>query len=377
MQFLYLCAYFKIMKKNILLISFILFSFITIHAQNNNVWYSIYDDNNLMGFVDENGKVKIEPKFDLIGHKIWKFDQIIAIKEQIDDSLHMYYLLKDGTKITKYDMYVDERYFQLPCESEGLIIFQDKEKDLLGMLNAKGEIQIPAEYNNIFPFHNGYAFALTNSHKRFWTQTGEKDEHDGCNHWHWEGGKFILINTKNEIIIDSLPESSLNIDLYSIQKSKSPSKEKNYQSFKGKDGYYYSFLDYDKAFESFFYDTFIKDSKNEKYYYSIVTTWNLDGSEIGYRDNNRIEIFHKLFSHKINLSDIDRNGKNISFNSDVTFLYHEDDEKYFLEFFDNCYSLNYYKYPAFRVFVSDSEGELLVNVTFLKTKNGFQIVDFY
>src|SRR5687768_8162232 len=162
----------------------------TLLAQSNDPWFSFWNkDTSLIGFKDKNGIVKIEPKFNGLTTG-GKFENIIAVTEEINGSWNSYYLTKTGRMIGKDSLHIFDN--STDCENEGFIRFHDQKTDKAGMFNIKGDIAIPATYNDITRVRNGMIIALTGAKKK---QLGE--------HYSWEGGRQLLIDTNNNVIIDN------------------------------------------------------------------------------------------------------------------------------------------------------------------------------
>src|SRR4051812_19925628 len=101
---------------------------ITLLAQRSNQWFIFYNkDSTLIGFKDQNGNVKIKPKFEpyMVAKK---FDNIAAVTEHGGKS---YYITKKNRIVGTNNLY----YFDNTpdCESEGYIRFTDKKTQKTGM----------------------------------------------------------------------------------------------------------------------------------------------------------------------------------------------------------------------------------------------------
>jgi hypothetical protein len=211
-------------------------------AQNNDTWYTyLNDDSTLFGFEDAEGNIKTAAKYDRFSTPS-RFDEIVAVTEEIDSVWQSYYLCKSGKKVGRDSLHVYD--FSYDCESEGLIRFRDKTTDKVGMFNGKGEIVIPAEYNGLQRAQNGMIIGLKGAIKEYWQHD---QKHDGCNHFYWVLGKEVLIDTSNNTLIEDFPLDQ-NIDFFSLEKTSSPHPDTIRNSFLATDGMYYSFVDYEKEF---------------------------------------------------------------------------------------------------------------------------------
>lgn len=198
-----------------------------VFGQNNNTWTAFWNkDTSLIGYKDKNGEVKIEPKFQSGFTSANKFDDIVAVAEEVNQHWTFYYLTKSGRIAGRDSLYIFDNGSD--CESEGFIRFRDKKTDKAGMFNRNGEVVIPAEYNDMTRVRNGLIVALKGATKKLW---------EGGEHYSWIGGKEILIDTANRILIDSF---------FSLLISLQPNTDPIRQNFKAINGKYYSFVDFDK-----------------------------------------------------------------------------------------------------------------------------------
>ncbi|MDY6856754.1 MAG: WG repeat-containing protein [Thermodesulfobacteriota bacterium] len=162
-----------------------------------------------MGFKEQNCNIKIEPKY--MGSTITKkIDKIIAVMKQNNGTNETYYPTKSRKRVGRDMLYIFDN--SPNCKSKGFIRFRDKKTDKVGMYNSKGEIVIPAEYNDFTRVRNGLVIALKDAKKYFW----DKDEHSGCNHFSWEGVKEHLIYSNNQIIVQNF-KYNWNLDFFSLK----------------------------------------------------------------------------------------------------------------------------------------------------------------
>src|SRR5690606_40553924 len=129
------------------------------------------------------------------------------------------------------------------CESEGFIRFYDQANDLVGLLNAEGEIQIPATYNGLGRVKNGMIPALKGAQRK---RDSPDDEHS-----YFVGGKSMLIDTNNQVLIEDFPYND-NLNFYQVSINGSLPEDGTWDKFKGKNGNTYAFMDYVKEFEQLF-----------------------------------------------------------------------------------------------------------------------------
>ena len=212
-----------------------LFVFITstLLAQDNT-WFSFWNkDTTLIGFKDKNGAVKIEPKFSALTNT-GRFEQIVAVTEEKDGDWNSYYLTKSGKIIGRDSLFVFDN--MADCESEGFIRFRDRVTDKVGLFNRKGELVVPAVYNFTSPVANGMIIGLSGATKK---QMGE--------HYSWVGGQFLLIDTNNNTLVENY-DTEKNLNFYSVLVTPQPHKDSLRHNYKGVNGQYFSFIDYDKEF---------------------------------------------------------------------------------------------------------------------------------
>lgn len=219
--------------KNTFLIHLFVFITSTLPAQDN-AWFSFWNkDTTLIGFKDKNGIVKIEPKFSALTNT-GRFEHIVAVTEEKDGNWNNYYLTKSGKIIGRDSLFIFDN--TADCESEGFIRFRDRITDKVGLFNRKGELVVPAVYNFTSPVTNGMIIALTGATKK---QMGE--------HYSWVGGNFLLIDTNNNTLVENY-DPDKNLNFYSVLVTPGPHKDSLRQNYKGVNGQYYSFIDYDKEF---------------------------------------------------------------------------------------------------------------------------------
>jgi hypothetical protein len=210
------------------------FSNLNLQSQSNEVWNAFYNkDTTLIGYKDKNDVVKIEPKFN--SYSIAKkFEHIIAVTEDKNDTWNSYYLTKSGKVVGNDSLYVFDNGFD--CENEGFIRFRDRKTDKTGMFDKTGKIAIPAIYNDLTKVKNGMIIGLKDAEKKYW---GE--------HYSWIGGKEVLIDTLNNVLVEDFKYDN-SINFYTLEKSKAPHTDTTRKSFLAKDGTYYSFVDFEKEF---------------------------------------------------------------------------------------------------------------------------------
>ena len=250
------------MKKIIILYIF-LFS-CTVFAQSNDIWNAFWNkDTTKIGFKDKNGVIKIEPKF--TGFTIArKFENIIAVTEEENNNWKSYYITKEGKIVGRDSLYTFDN--STDCENEGFIRFRDPKTDKMGIFNSKGKIAVPADYNALSNVRNGMLTVLKDA---------KKEREPGDEHFFWTGGKEFLIDTNNKILIENFKDGN-NLNFYSLEKSKDPSKDPARENFLGIDGQYYSFINFDKEFQIWLKNNLLSGLSKEqlsKHSFDKITYW--------------------------------------------------------------------------------------------------------
>lgn len=207
-------------------------------TQKKDLWYSFYNaDSTLYGFKDANGVVKIEPKFQsffLTG----VFDNIISVNEKQGDKYESYYLTKSGRKVGRGNVYIFD--FTYDHEQEGFIRFMDHKADKEGLFNRYGDVVIPALYDGMTSVHNGLIVVLQGA-KKIVSEDGE--------HHHWEGGTQKLLDTNGRVLIRNF-DYNMKLNLYSLVVSDKKHTSQVRKSFRGENGQYYSFIEYETEFRT-------------------------------------------------------------------------------------------------------------------------------
>ncbi|KQB38310.1 WG repeat-containing protein [Flavobacterium aquidurense] len=349
------------MKKSIILYT-LFFTTSFLFAQNKDTWISFWDkDTTHIGFKDKSGKVKIEPKFMGLTSAN-KFDDIIVVSEEVNESWKSYYLTKSG-KITGRDsLYVFDN--GPDCENEGFIRFKDYKTDKMGLFNGEGKIVIPAEYSDLTRVRNGMIIALKGAVKIM--------DPGGDGHFYWSGGKEYLLDTSNKILIENFGYND-EINFYSLQKSKEPSKDEIRDNFPAIDGQYYSFINFDKEFKSWLKNNIITDLSKDnllRFSYNKITYWKEPNGWISESKATFINKNYKLIKAKL----AELNTKNCDYNvfseSLNQFIY---EGKEFEEYFNNCNQSKDWKYPVKNIVISN-KNEKQDHFEFLRTENGYQLI---
>lgn len=348
--------------RHLFLIYFFTLTSCTLLGQSKDTWTSFWNkDTSLIGFKDKNGIVKIEPKFSGFTSAS-KFDDIIAVTEAKNETWNSYYLTKTGRIVGKDSLHIFDN--GADCESEGYIRFRDRKTDKVGMFNKNGDIVIPADYNDLTRVRNGMIIALKGAEKKQW---GE--------HFSWKGGKEILIDTNNKILIDSFKYDN-NLNFFSVLITTSLNADTIRQNFKSVSGQYYSFIDFDKEFRSWLKSSLLDNFTKNRLFecsYIKITFWKepngwTSESKSSFLDRNFELIKTKLLD--LNSKDCDYNIFDEGLNP---YIYETDEYK---DFFNNCGESKDWIYPIKNIVISykDKKELLQDHFEFLRTDNGYKLI---
>jgi hypothetical protein len=331
------------LKTTLILYLFFLIS-ISATAQSSDKWIAFTDDSGLKGFKDTIRQVKIKPKF--MGFTTAKyFDKIIVAMEETENgTLDSYYLTKAGKKVGRDSLHIIGNASD--CESEDFIRFIGKKTDKAGMFDKDRNIAIPADYNALSQVQNGLIQALKGVKKEPLAHLN----HDGCNHYSWKGGKQILLDTNNKILIDNFKYDGV-LNLYSMQIGEEKSKIPYRISFKGVNGKYYSFIDYKKEFKHWLRTELLNS-------FSLKKIIKASHDNITYHKNNwktedKTPFLKRNFEHiknsilKLKKPDADYFISTYGLNPYIF------DSKDFEKYYDNCGDSLEDKYPVISIIINN------------------------
>lgn len=349
------------MKKSILLYLFYLLNS-SAFAQNNDLWISFWDkDTTHIGFKDVNGSIKIVPKF--MGFtSARKFDKIIAVTEETNNSWKSYYLTKTGKIVGRDSLYIFDN--GPDCENEGYIRFTDRKTDKTGMFNSQGKIVIPADYSALSKVQNGMITALKGALKK---QDGE--------HFFWSGGKRYLIDLNNKILIEDFKDNT-DLNFYSLQKSEAPNKEATRDYFIGIDGQYYSFINYDKEFALWLKNDLLSDLSKEnlmKISFDKITYWKEPN---GWKSESKAKFIEQNYALlKSKLQQLKTSGTDYFISSDGLNPFIFETSEYG-EYFNNCNEPKEWMYPVKNIIInSNNKADFKQDhFEFLRTDKGYKLI---
>lgn len=349
------------MKKSIILYT-LLFINCTLLAQNKDTWTSFWDkDSTHIGFKDQNGKIKITPKFMGLTSAN-KFDDIIVASEQVNESWKSYYLTKSGKIVGRDSLYV---YDNGPdCENEGFIRFKDYKTDKMGLFSGDGKIVIPAEYSDLTRVRNKMIIALKGAAKI--------EDPGGDGHFSWSGGKEYLIDITNKILIENFGYND-ELNFYSLQKSKEPNKNKIRENFLGLDGEYYSFINFDKEFKEWLKTNLLSNLSKDnilKFSYDKITYWKEPKGWISESKTKFITNNYNLIKAELAQLSTANSDYHIFSESLNPFIY---ESKEFEKYFNNCNQAKEWKYPVKNIVITHKNGKQ-DHFEFLRTDNGYKLI---
>lgn len=341
----------------------------SINTQIDGLWTAFRDDNSeRIGFKDKKGTIKIKAKY--IDFTIArKFDKIIAVMEENNGKNETYYLTKSGKKVGRNNIYLFDN--GPDCESEGFIRFRDTKTDKVGMFNGKGEVVIPAEYDDLSNVRNGLVMAVKGAKKKF--PDGNKPS--DCDHYRWVEGKEYLIDTHNKIIIDDFKHNS-DLDFFSLKIGQEPVKDANRQSFLGVDGRYYSFIDYKKEFRQWLDASLLDSLSKEKLIansYNKIFFWKEPDGWTSAISNEFINRNFELIKSKMTELNKKNSDYFISIEGLNPFIY---ETSYFDTYYNNCGEPKEWQYPVMNVIINrkTKKDSYQDNFEFLRTENGYKLI---
>lgn len=343
----------------------------TILKKEDATWYAFGSINNeLVGFKDSKGNIRIQAKYLAFGTPANRFDNIITVLTDEDDELKSFYLTKSGKSVAKDSVYSLDASFD--CESEGFIRFESRSNGGIGILNREGCVAIPAEYNALTKVVNGMSVGLKGSTKIYW----DPKHQDGCNHFSWGGGEKLLIDTNNNILVRDFKYTMNSIDFFSRIVTSEPISDSVRICVRGVNGMFYSFVNFSKEFKDWLSillnRNFSYEIAEEICFDNVMTNTKSQGwlrvskSELLKRDYD----FLKEQFEEIKKYSLDGIVEAEPFNSYI--FAHES----FEQFFDNCSEHEDYKYPCMSVYIGKNtiERSKVNSFEFLRTKKGYKLV---
>lgn len=348
------------------LLTFLSFLFLlSVHAQTADKWIAFTDSTSkLIGFKDINGQVKVEPKFTGRTSANY-FEHIIAVSENNNSSYESYYLTKTGKTVGRDSLHLFD--YGADCESEGFIRFKDKATEKVGMFDKNGDITIPAIYSALSRVHNGHVWALKGATEKY------LDEHK--EHAAWEGGEELLITTNNEIVLRNF-NYAYKLNLYSLKVHAKPSNDPNRQSFKGESGKFYSFIDFDKEFNSWIKSNLVKAltlDKLAKSSHDSITYWQEPNGWMTEAKANFLNRNFELIKARLLSMKKDEAEFFVTIDGLDPYLFKG---KSYEKYYNNCGEALREKYPVMDLFINtNTESDPLQDhFGFVRTDNGYRLI---
>jgi hypothetical protein len=334
-------------------------------GQNSDTWTAFLSKDTLIGFKDKNGIVKIEPKFTTYFTTAINFDNIIAASEEISGNWKSYYLTKKGKVVGRDSVEINDN--SPVCESEGFIIFRDSKTDKAGVFNRNGDIVIPAKYNYLSAVHNGILIGRIGAKKKY---RNKYDEHPS-----WEGGKEVLLDTNNKVLIDNFKYNH-NLNFYSLVISSQPNPDTIRQNFEATNGQYFSFIDFEKEFRAWLksniLDNFTKYNLL-KASYKEITYWGEQDEWIHERKESFIDKNFELIKAKLQELNSTKCEYHIFDEGLNQFIYNP---KEFNDYFNNCGESKNWIYPVKNIVINHRKQNDLFqdHFHFLRTDDGYKLL---
>ncbi|WP_345329331.1 WG repeat-containing protein [Mucilaginibacter defluvii] len=356
------------MKSRLLSLIIILCIPCLLFGQNKDTWVSFWNaDSTLIGFKDSAGKVRIAPKFSGLTSG-GKFNNIIAVTESTNSKWSSYYLTKSGKRVGKEQLYVFDN--TPDCESEGFIRFRDSATHKVGMFNANGDVAIPAEYNNLTPVANGLIIAQSGG-------TFDASRIDEHNQYPWTGGKEVLINRHNKLLINDFKYDE-DLNLYSLIILKKPSNDSLRESFKAVNGEYYSFINFDREFKSWLKDSLLNNlTPGNLLKLCDDSVYNWGNSEQWEKKIKEEFIDHKFSVIRPLLLNLNNPAcKYQVFTDSLNPFIFDYNSKAFEKYFDDCGAALYRKYPLKKIVITyHINGDIQQDhFDFLRTDEGYKLI---
>jgi hypothetical protein len=331
-------------------------------AQTGNTWIACWNgDSTLKGFKDLKGLVKIAPRFS--GFTVAnKFDDIIAVSEEATEKWANYFLTKAGRIVGKDSLHIFDN--SADCESEGFIRFRDPKTEKVGLFDKNGNITVPAVYNELTRVNNGLLTALKDAEK---IVEGE--------HYSWKGGKQMLLDTGNKLLIDSFNNNG-NLNFFSVLVAAQPATDTIRQNFKGVNGQYYSFINFDKEFGQWLQSTLLRNISRQSLLeacFPKIKYWKEKKGWVSepraFFINRNVDLLRFLLL-ELNADSCDYTIFDESLNP---FMYKG---PAYSRYFDNCGEAKQSRYPVKNIVISYNRAKDIIqnHIEFLRTEQGYKLI---
>lgn len=339
-----------------------IFISICVFGQNEKYWYAFDAIDTIqnplsssLGFKDINGNIKVKPIYISPLTQNKRFEKVVALTEYKKGNSKDYYLNKAGKRFGIDSVYSFD--FTHDTEQEGFIRFKiGKYLDSIGLFNSNGKVMIEPIYNSLSKVNNGLVIAKIGAIQK------HEPPNSACDHWFFEGGKQMILDTLGNILIDNFKDDDLELNLYSLKVSEQKNTEKFRHNFKGLNKKYYSFISSKEEFQDFIKNDFLKNiSKKNNNDYLFLTL------------KNKALKSKKIHNEILEIIEIIKNN-NIKFSNYAIVSFEEEDNKFIQKYLDNADELIYEKYPTFEI--ESNQNKIEVSLSFIRTENGYKIYDY-
>jgi hypothetical protein len=209
------------------------------------------------------------------------------------------------------------------------------------------------KYNSLSRVSNGLIIAKIGAKQK------HEDRHSGCDHWTFEGGKDMIIDTLGNILIDDFKDDDITLDFHTLKISDEENKEKFRHNFKSKNNKFYSFISHKEEFEGYLRNDFlvnVQENNLDNYLFSNTS-----------KDNKRklLKIIKLLRKNEFEIFE------------PMPFI-DEDliSPKTHPDYFDNSNSIDIQKHSVFEVSSFNKLKRIELQLNFISTESGYKIYTF-
>jgi hypothetical protein len=208
--------------------------------------------------------------------------------------------------------------------------------------------------------------ALKDAKKKYW---------EGGEHYSWVGGKEILIDTSNNLLIDNFQYDN-SINLFSLLISAQPNPDTIRQNFKTIKGQYFSFIDFDKEFQAWLKSTLLENFSKDNILnatYKEVTFWKEPNGWTSEIKSSFLERNFELIKEKLLQLNTENCDYNIFDEGLNPYIYNPDEYE---AFFNTCGESKDWIYPIKNIVISYDDKKDLTqdHFEFLRTDNGYKLI---
>ncbi|MCI5056533.1 MAG: WG repeat-containing protein [Flavobacteriales bacterium] len=348
---------------------FILTMLVPALAFSQNTWHSFMNEDELVGFKDEQGEVRIPPKYVAGFTHTNRFEHIAAVLEQIKGTWGSdKYLLKSGKTFGTDSVYFWDN--TADCEKEGFIRFRDRKTDKVGFFNRQGKVSIAAEYSDARPFTNGLAIVIKDAKKACWGNQ-EYDPKNPCEHWSWKDGVTMLIDTNNNVLLEDYPRDSLHLfKTFQWENESSDLSNPNRDYFKSPRGATFSLINAKREFRNWYQGSFLMHPISPNHYDLEIAYWSKSNEQW---EQMTKEDLLKNYSKYIQRICNSREKQTSIFNEHLNHYIFESSR--FNEYYDNCGDHKSMEFPVFEIGIRNPESLGYQSfIQFLRTTNGYKVI---